>query len=70
MHRAETYRADAVIVEVWNERVARAELANGHRFALWVPRRGRAAGFRLAVGRRVAVDFTPCDLSKARMAVE
>ncbi|HNQ89160.1 MAG TPA: hypothetical protein PKM73_11140 [Verrucomicrobiota bacterium] len=70
MHRTGNYRADAVIVEVWNERVAQAQLANGHRFALWVPRRGRGAGFRLAVGQRVAVDFTPCDLSKARVAVE
>lgn len=70
MHRTEKYRADAVIVEVWSERVARAELSNGHRFVLWVPRRGRGSVFRLAVGQRVAVDFAPCDLSKARMAVE
>jgi translation initiation factor IF-1 len=70
MLRSECYRADAVIVEVWSERVARAELGNGHRFVVWRPGRGRLAGFKLAVGQRIAVEFSPCDLSKARMVTE
>jgi translation initiation factor IF-1 len=60
-------RAEGVVIEVRSERLYRVELANGHRFLGFVTARRAAAGMRLAVGDRVAVEMSPLDLSKGRI---
>jgi translation initiation factor IF-1 len=55
---------EAVVEAMLDGRVARARLANGHRFIACVPRGARPAGAALAVGERLRVRFSPCDLSR------
>lgn len=48
----------------------RARLANGHEFVLCGTRAAGRVVAALAVGERVRVRFSPCDLSKGWMILE
>ena len=43
------------------------ELANGHRLLGHVPKRGREAAAKLALGDKVRLEVSPFDLSKGRV---
>ena len=70
MPRADSYAAEGVIVAVLPDAKFRVELANGHRFLGFGPRRLRVALGRLRAGDRVRVEMSPCDLSKGRIVLE
>ena len=67
MSRKDAFKVEGVIVEVLPKLRFRVELPNGHRLLGHVPRRFEAAAERLACGGKVAIDVSPCDLSKGRI---
>jgi translation initiation factor IF-1 len=60
----DTFQVEGVIVEALPKLRFRVELPNGHRLLAHVPRCQQAAAGELAVGQRVAMEISPCDLSK------
>lgn len=70
MLSAAGFEVEAIVVAARDERVVQARLANGHQLVAYVPRRVARAGWRPAVGERVQVRVSPCDLSKGRIILE
>ncbi len=64
----ERFVLDAWVKDVINQRAFRAELSNGHRFVAF--RAGRPSSepsSEPVPGLRIRVEFSPCDMSKARI---
>ncbi len=64
----EIIELDAVIVSVLSEKAFRAQLANGHELAAFVPADPRRLGMKPAVGDRVTVRMSPFDMSKGEIS--
>ena len=60
----DAFKVEGVIVEALPKLRFRVELPNGHRLLAHVPRRLQDVAGRLTVGQRVALQISPCDLSK------
>ena len=60
----DAFKVEGVIVEALPKLRFRVELPNGHRLLAHVPRRLQNTAAGLAVGHRVALEISPCDLSK------
>jgi translation initiation factor IF-1 len=68
METEERFILDAEVGSVISNRAFHALLANGHDFVAFLD--GRTAGGKqadLRPGSRIRVEFSPCDLSKARI---
>ena len=63
----ERFVLDARVVRMLAKRAFVAELENGHRFTAFLAGRDPEPAERPAPGRRVKVEFSPCDLSKGRI---
>ena len=60
----DAFKVEGMIVEALPKLRFRVELPNGHRLLAHVPKRLSSAATGLAVGQRVALEISPCDLSK------
>jgi translation initiation factor IF-1 len=63
----DAFKVEGVIVEALPKSRFRVELPNGHRLLAHMPRRLQDAAAGLAVGQRVALEISPCDLSKGNI---
>lgn len=64
----ERFVLDAGVESVINHRAFRARLANGHEFVAFEAGRTAEGGQEdLRPGSRIRAEFSPCDLSKARI---
>ena len=64
------FKDEGVIIEAMANGTYRAELANGHRVLAFVTGKAKLAGRRFAVGEKVKLALSPCDLSEGRILVE
>jgi translation initiation factor IF-1 len=55
------------VIAVHNERVARAQLTNGHVLLAYVTRAARGRIGALGAGDRLMIEVSPFDLSKGRV---
>jgi translation initiation factor IF-1 len=55
------------VVEQLQERLFRAELANGHRVLVHPTRATRSLAVQVRIGSRVRLELSPFDMSTARM---
>lgn len=69
MSGTEAFCVEGMIVTVRQPGLFDVELANGHRLLGYVTRRERERLAGAAVGHRVRVELSPCDLSKGRVRV-
>jgi translation initiation factor IF-1 len=68
MEAEERFVLDAAVESVINHRAFRARLANGHEFVAFEAGPMAEGGQKgLRPGCRIRVEFSPCDLSKARI---
>ncbi|MDZ4200143.1 MAG: hypothetical protein U1E27_12765 [Kiritimatiellia bacterium] len=64
----ERFVLDASVVSVINNRAFRAELSNGHGFVAFYAARGlNPVPEEIRTGSRIRAEFSPCDMSKARI---
>ena len=70
MAREGAIEAEGVVVEVLPNQRYRVELSNGHQLLAFVSGRARLSFAGLAVGDRVQLELSPCDLSAGRIVVE
>ena len=70
MSGAGAFKVESVIIEALPNGTYRAELANGHRLLAFVTGRAKWSGRRFAVGEKVTLALSPCDLSEGRILVE
>ncbi len=67
MCREAAFEVEGLILEVLPNRTCRVELANGHRLLGYVAGRAKLACVLPAVGEKVRLRLSPCDLSQGRM---
>jgi translation initiation factor IF-1 len=70
MAREGAIEAEGAIVEVLANHRYRVELGNGHRLLAFPSGRIRLGFARLAVGDKVRLELSPCDLSAGRIVVD
>ena len=70
MAREGAIEAEGAIVEVLANQRYRVELVNGHRLLGFVTGKDRIGFGRLAIGDKVRMELSPCDLSAGRIVVE
>jgi translation initiation factor IF-1 len=68
--RRDAIVAEGLIVAVLPKGRFRVELANGHRLLAFARRRHHAAVTKWAIGDKVVVEVSPCDVSKGCLRVE
>jgi len=67
MARESAIEAEGAVVEVLPNQRYRVELSNGHRLLGFVGGKARAGFAQLAIGDRVQLELSPCDLSAGRI---
>ena len=69
MAREGAIEAEGAIVEVLPSHRYRVELSNGHRLLAYVSGKARLSFVQLAIGDKVRLELSPCDLSAGRIVV-
>ena len=67
MAREGAIEAEGAVVEVLPDLRYRVQLANGHRLLAYVGGKARREFGRLALGEKVRLELSPCDLSVGRI---
>ncbi len=70
MAREGAIEAEGAVVEVLANNRYRVELGNGHRLLAFVGRKAALGFTQPAVGDKVQLELSPCDLSAGRIIVE
>ncbi len=67
MAREGAIEAEGAVVQVLANQRYRVELGNGHRLLAFVGGKARLSFAQLAIGDRVRLELSPCDLSAGRI---
>ena len=67
MPRADAFKVEGLIVDVFPNTTYRAQLANGHRLLAFATGKARLNGARFVLGQKVTLEVSPFDLSEGRI---
>ena len=70
MAREGAIEAEGTVVEVLANDRYRVELSNGHRLLAFLGRKARMQFAQLAMGAKVRLELSPCDLSAGRIMAD